>query len=107
MNFWYILLSEVVHRSFLHALTLSIFLTSIASTKLKTTSYINIKMANIYASKLIPTTRALIGTIIDIIPYILELYNHAYGKRCAPNIIAITITILSGTAEYTHIAISK
>ena len=41
----------------------------------------------------------------DIIEYALERYNHPNGSKCAPKIIAKTMTIFSGTVGYIHIAI--
>jgi hypothetical protein len=43
----------------------------------------------------------------DITEYAFDLYNHPKGIKCAPKIIAKTITILFGTVGYTHIAINR
>nr|WP_215586589.1 hypothetical protein [Bacillus mycoides] len=48
--------------------------------------------------KMIPTIKDVKETTIAITKYALDLYSHPKGNKCAPNIMANTITIFSGTA---------
>ena len=58
------------------------------------------------ALNIIPVIIAVRDISTDITEYAFDLYNHPKGNKCAPKIIAKTITILSGTVEYIHIAIN-
>lgn len=58
------------------------------------------------AFNIIPTISAVRDMSTDITEYAFDWYNHPKGSKCAPKIIDKTITILSGTVGYTHIAIN-
>ena len=58
------------------------------------TSIIN---ANIKSVELQPTINEAIGIRTEIIMKVYDLYNQLNGNKCAPKIIAITISIFSGT----------
>ena len=70
-------------------------------------SNITITIETTTALYIIPMISNVKDITTDITEYALDRYNHPNGSKCAPNIIAKTITILSGTVGYTHIAINR
>ena len=52
-------------------------------------------------------SKEITGIEIATTVYPFDLYNHEYGNKCAPNTMAYTIIIFSGTALNTHITINK
>lgn len=76
------------------------FLTSDINHTENIISIITIKTETITGSNIMPTIRTAKDIIMDITEYAFDLYNHPKGNKCAPKIIAKTITILSGTARY-------
>ena len=59
------------------------------------------------ALKIMPIVMEVRDISIDMTEYAVDLYNQPKGNKCAPKIIAKTITILSGIVGYIHIAINR
>ena len=61
-------------------------------------SIITITIAIIYGSNFNPIINEITGIIKDKIIYVFDLYSQRYkGSKWAPKIMAITISIFSGT----------
>ena len=77
------------------------------NTQANTTSIIHAAAATVVPFNVHPKIKEITGIEIATTVYPFDLYNHEYGNKCAPNTMAYTIIIFSGTALNTHITINK